>query len=62
MKATGDYGLFNALDQIVSDLDFACPVEDFAEKLSENGNSVFRWVTTMLKFTKQQNQDSEINK
>ena len=42
MKATGEYGLFNALDQIVSDLDFACPVEDFAEKLSENGNSVFR--------------------
>ena len=32
-----DFGLFNALDQIVGDLDFTCDVEKFAERLSKNG-------------------------
>ena len=40
-----DFGLFNALDQIVGDLDFTCDVEEFAERLSKNGNSVYRYPT-----------------
>ena len=40
-----DFGLFNALDQIVGDLDFTCDVEEFAERLSKNGNSVYRYTT-----------------
>ena len=39
----GDFGLFNALDQIIGQMDFACNVENFAQKLSENGNNVYRY-------------------
>ena len=37
-----NFTLFNALDQMVADSDFVCSVEGLAEKLSKNGNNVFR--------------------
>ena len=43
-----DFGLFNALDQIVGLMDFACDVENFAQKLSENGNNVYRYNMCIL--------------
>ena len=43
-----DFGLFNALDQIVGHMDFACDVENFAQKLSQNGNNVYRYDTRIL--------------
>ena len=43
-----DFGLFNALDQIVGQMDFTCDVENFAQKLSENGNNVYRYDICVL--------------
>ena len=41
-RIPGQFRLFNALDQMVGDSDFVCNVEELAQKLSENGNDVFR--------------------
>ena len=43
-----EFGLFKALDQIVGQMDFACDVENFAQKLSENGNNVYRYEICIL--------------
>ena len=37
-----DDGLFNALDQMYADANFACDVEAFSQALSKNGNKVYR--------------------
>ena len=41
-RVPGEFSLFNALDQMVADSDFVCNVEEFAQRLSNNGNWVFR--------------------
>lgn len=39
----GNDAYFNALDQMSADSDFVCNTEELGQKLSENGNKVFRY-------------------